>query len=326
VIQMRNRVLVVAMMCSTFAACASEPEPAAEAPAPAEAPAAATSELPETIVAERGGFIPEGIEYDAKSNRLLAGSLSEGTIFQIHPDGRVTPAITDAELGSSVGIEVDEARDRLLVANSNAAVFQGQGRGQAKLGAYNLTTGERLAMVDLSTAIPNAPADATYFGNDVAVADDGTAYVTDTMRAVIYRVGPDYQVSLFHQFPPTEGLALNGIVYHPSGYLLVAGGATLYKVPIDKPAGTTVVKLGQPVGGQDGMVWASNGNLVIVSNSDSRVVALRSGDDWASAEVAGVAAMTGQVTTAAAVGDQIYAVAPHFADADPPSFVRANIQ
>ncbi|MGE4055105.1 MAG: hypothetical protein AB7F99_09920 [Vicinamibacterales bacterium] len=326
---MRNRVLVLAllaMMCSTFAACASEPEPAAEAPETTGAAPAAPGELPATIVAERGGFIPEGIEYDPKSNRLLAGSLAEGTIFQIHPDGRVTAAISDAELGSSVGIEVDEARDRLLVANSDASVFQGQGTGQAKLGAYNLTTGQQLAMVDLSTAIPNAPADATYFANDVAVADDGTAYVTDTMRAAIYRVTPDYQVTLFHQFPPTEGLALNGIVYHSSGYLLVAGGETLYKVPVDKPAGMTVVKLGQPVAGQDGMVWASNGNLVIVSNSASRVVALRSGDDWASAEVTGVGQMTGQITTAAVVGDDIYVVSPHFADADPPSFSRADIQ
>ncbi len=321
---MRNRVLVLAMMCSTFAACGSEPEPVAEVPAATEA--AAPGELPATIVAERGGFIPEGIEYDAKTNRLLAGSLAEGTIFQIHPDGRVTAAITDAALGSSVGIEVDEARDRLLVANSDASVFQGQGTGQAKLGAYNLATGQQLAMVDLSTAIPNAPADATYFANDVAVADDGTAYVTDTMRAVIYRVSPDYQVTLFHQFQPVEGLGLNGIVHHPSGYLLVAGGETLYKVPVDKPAGTTVVKLAQPVAGQDGMVWASNGNLVIVSNSESRVVALSSTDDWATANVVGVGQMEGQVTTAAAVGDAIYVVSPHFADADPPSFSRANIQ
>jgi hypothetical protein len=76
------------------------------------------------------------------------------------------------------------------------------------------------------------------------------------------------------------------------------------------------------------VVWAADGRLVITSNSaDSpRVVALTSGDDWATARTAGVATMNGQATTAAAVGDDIYAVHPHFADAEPPSIERASFR
>jgi hypothetical protein len=80
---------------------------------------------------------------------------------------------------ASVGIEVDEERDRLLVANSNNPFAKG-GSGQAKLGVYRLSTGERLAMVDLKAVVANAPPDTTYFANDVAVGADGAAYVTDT--------------------------------------------------------------------------------------------------------------------------------------------------
>ena len=74
---------------------------------------------------------------------LLAMSETESKIFQIHNDGRMTTVVSDPDLVASMGIEVDEPRDRLLVV----------GRGQAKLGVYNLTTGERIAMVDLAAAI-----------------------------------------------------------------------------------------------------------------------------------------------------------------------------
>ena len=201
---MRNDLLVLAVVSAVLAGCSgpegettddSQNEPAAPAPS-----------LPATIVAERGGFIPEGVEYDAASGRLLVGSLSEGTIYQLHADGRLTAVVTDADLESSVGIEVDAVRNRLLVANADSRVFEGVGQGRAMLGAYDLATGARLAMVDLAAVVPNPPGDARYFANDVVALPDGTAYVTDTFQNVIYRVTPDYQASVFHRFAPTEGL------------------------------------------------------------------------------------------------------------------------
>ena len=321
---MRRQMLVVALVCGMLAGCAAEPEPPAPDAPPAAAPPAATpAPLPAVIVAERGGFIPEGIEYDMTNDRILTGSLAEGTILQIHGDGRVTPVVSDPDLVSSIGIEVDEERDRLLVANSDFSVFQSGGAGQAKLGVYNLTTGERLAMVDLAAVITDRPDDAVFFANDVAVADDGTAYVTDTRMNVIYRVDTDYQASVLHQFDDGGG-GPNGIVHHLGGYLLVARGAALWNVPLDDPASATEVILPADIPGQDGMVWTA-GRLAIVSN-DGRVVALTSDDDWATAELAGVATYEGQATTVAVVGDDLYVVHPHFGDADPPSVSRVVLQ
>jgi hypothetical protein len=325
----RYQILVFAVAGVTLAGCGgggSEPgaesESAAAAPA---APAAPMPELPQMIVADRGGFIPEGIEYDATHHRILTGSLSEGTIFEIHEDGTVTPFATDPDLVSSVGVEVDEPRDRLLVANSDRSVFGGAGSGQAKLGVYDLTSGARIAMVDLAAAIENPPADAVYFANDVAVGYDGQAYVTDTRMNVIYQVGTNFEASVLHRFEPRPGLGLNGIVF-TSDYLLVAGGSTLYKVPVNDPSATTEVTLPEPVEGQDGMVWLGDGRLAIVSNSASRVVALRSDDNWATAQLAGIATYDGQATTAAVVGDKVHVIHPHFADADPPSVERVTFQ
>ena len=322
---MRFQVCVIAVAGALFAACGSEPEApeeAAAAPPPETAPGPPM--LPDVIVAERGGFIPEGVEYDMDNGRLLTGSLSEGTVFQLHEDGRVTPLVADPDLVSSVGIEADELRGRLLVANSDRSVFQGESRGQAMLGVYDLATGERIAMVDLAAAVDDAGDEAAFFANDVAVADDGAAYVTDTRMNLIYRVDADYQASVFHRFDD-DGAGPNGIVEHPAGYLLVARGAALWKVPLADPAAAAAVALPEEIPGQDGMVWSA-GRLAIVSNSANRVVALTSADDWTTADLAGVAAYETQATTAAVVGDDVYVVHPHFADDDPPSVSRVEFQ
>ncbi len=320
---MRSDLLVLAVASAVVAGCGGPERETTDSQNAAVAPA---PNLPAMIVAERGGFIPEGIEYDAASGRLLVGSLPEGTIYQLHADGRLTAVVTDADLASSVGIEVDAPRNRLLVANADFRVFEGASQGRAMLGAYDLTTGARLAMVDLAAVVPNAPSNASYFANDVVALPDGTAYVTDTFQNVIYRVTPDYQASLFHRFEPTEGLGLNGIVHHPAGYLLVAGGSVLYKVPVADPAATTQVTLSEMVEGQDGMVWMSDGRLAIVSNSQSRVVAFTSNDGWATAQLAGVGPFTTQGTTAAVVGADLYVVQPHFADQEPPSVERVTLR
>jgi sugar lactone lactonase YvrE len=313
-----------------ISACSPESEPPAatpEAAPPAAAAPVATAScaMPNCIRAARGGFIPEGIEYDTDNGRFLTGSLSEGDIYRIGEDGSVTAVITDPDLQSSVGIEVDEERDRLLVTNSDAGVFQGQSKGQAKLGVYNLNTGERLAMVDLGATLGAGP-DATFFANDVTVGDDGAIYVTDTMQNVIYRVGSDYQASVLHKFTGTaQGFALNGIVHDAGGYLLVAemGAGGIYKVPVADPAAAAQVTLPEAIAGVDGLTWMSGDRLGAVLNSTSRVVALTSSDDWASAQVAGVATFEGQATTGATVGNEFYVVQPHFADQDPPMILRA---
>ena len=326
---MLNRLLAAVYLMAMLNACNSGPDMPPPAQTESVAPVddlGAEVSLPARIVAERGGFIPEGIEYDATNGRILTGSLSEGSILQIHPDGRVTTVITDPDLVSSVGIEVDEQRNRLLVANSDLAVFEGAGTGQAMLGVYDLSTGDRIAMIDLAATIEDAPADLAHFANDVAVAADGTAYITDTAASVIYRVGTDYRPALFYQPNLAEPLGPNGIVAHADGYLLVAGGETLWKVPLDNPDESTPVALPEVIPGQDGMVWTADGRLAIVSNSSNRVVALTSSDNWVTAQLAGVALYETQATTAAVVGDEIYLVHPHFADGEPPSVSRAEFR
>jgi sugar lactone lactonase YvrE len=215
----------------------------------------------------------------------------------------------------------------LLVANSDRSVFEDSGRGIAKLGVYLLSTGERIAMVDLG-AVAGGNADSVVFSNDVTVDDAGNVYLTDTRMNLIYKVDTDYRASVFYRFEPITGLGLNGIVYHPDGYLIVvaAGGqGLLYRVPVAEPARAEPIDLSAPAIGADGLVFAADGRLVVVSNSTSSATAYRSNDGWQTAELVGTATFEGQATTGAAVDDAIYVVQPHFADAEPPVILRVDL-
>jgi len=75
-------------------------------------------------------------------------------------------------------------------------------------------------------------------------------------------------------------------------------------------------------------VLLRDGRLVATSNSQTepRLVAFRSDDNWVSAQRVGIAILNGQATTAAVVGDEVWAVHPHFADAERPTIERGVFQ
>lgn len=282
--------------------------------------------IPNRIVIERGGFIPEGVEFDTTARRFLTGSLVDGTIYEVGTDGSLNALVLDDELVSSIGIEADEPRDRLLVANSDFSIFDSDGPGIAKLGVYRLSSGEKVAMVDLG-AVAGGGRDRVVFTNDVTVDPAGNAYLTDTRMNLVYRVGTDYEASVLYRFDATPGLGLNGIVHHEDGYLIVVaigGQGLLYRIPIDDPRAARPIALSQPATGADGLLWSATGELIVVSNSTSSAMAYASDDGWLSAELVGEATFDGQATTGALVDDDVYVVQPHFNDDERPVLLRVN--
>jgi len=283
---------------------------------------AAEESLPDRIVAQRGGFIPEGIDYDNRNGRLLSGSLSEGTIFQISGTGRLTPLVEDPLMSSSVGIEIDEPRNRVLAAIADLSTPS----GAAGLGVFALDSGQRLAQVDLVASIEDRPADASHFANDVAVSRYGVAFVTDTRMNIIYEVDIYYNATVLLNLGPDSGFDFNGIEYHPAGYLLVASPGTgqILRVPVNSPDNWELVELNFPATGADGLVWANDGTLVATSNNTSSVLKYRSEDNWRTARLVGMASFEGQGTTAAVVGDDVYVVQPQFSNQQRPVILRAR--
>lgn len=122
---------------------------------------------------------------------------------------------------------------------------------------------------------------------------DGNAYVTDFKGSKIWKVSPDGEPlptitnATFTQRPGTLDnlIGLNGIVYHPNGYLLVihTSGGDLFKVD-PKTAAVSVVKVRGSLKRGDGLELLSPTRLA-VAGMPNRLV--ESSDDWKTASVTG---------------------------------------
>jgi sugar lactone lactonase YvrE len=242
-------------------------------------------ELPERIDLTQTGLFPEGIEYDQRRGMFLVSSLTAGTIGLVDDDGNYEPFIEDDRFRSTIGIELDRRRQRVLV-----PVTQTDGSYGA-VGAYDRHSGEPIFYVELMDLTPNHPV----FANDIAVDKYGNAYVTNSFNGVIYKVTRGGEASLFFVnedfVPPAGGFGFNGIEYHPDGFLIVAFSAqnALYKIPLDDPDNYRMISLDAELQNPDGLKFSRDyEELAVVNNaggSDAgNVLILKSDDDWESAE------------------------------------------
>jgi sugar lactone lactonase YvrE len=296
-------------------------------------------ELPDEVVFESPvpGLLPEGVEWNAEAGTFLVGSLSSGTIRAINDDGTVTDLFVDEEFSSTIGLHI--ADGKLYIANSSAEVFGNPAAtGLASLVVYDLTTGERVSYTDLTGVFEG---EGSNFANDVTVDDEGNAYVTNSFQPVIYKVTPEGEGSVFlnSELFSNANFGLNGIEYHPDGYLLaaVAGAGTLVKVPLDDPEAAAVVATTEPVG-IDGMVLGTDGILYAVNSGEQsqgqEVVAIATRDDWQSAEIVARTPTGGDATTLALryTGDgespAVYYVNTYFGQTDRTEYqiVRAPLE
>jgi sugar lactone lactonase YvrE len=225
---------------------------------------------------------PEGVAFDKSNGQFLVTSLTRGTIGAVAYDGTYKPFIQDSALGATIGLKIDEARKRVLVAVSNPSLGN-----VASLGIYDLATGNRLHFVDLLQA-GSGPRN---FANDITLDPQGNAYVTNSLSPIKYKVDRDGNASVFFRndrFATAPGeFGFNGIAYHPSGYLVVAFSkeSALYKIPLNDPDGYGKIELDAPLGGPDGLLLSKDGKqLVVVNNAGGteagRVLSFRSDDKW----------------------------------------------
>mgnify|MGYP001546090321 FL=1 len=283
-------------------------------------PASAGENYPDEIVVNHPGLAPEAIVYDAGRGELLIGGMRDPGVYRVAADGTLTALVKDPALTNVIGFEVDPARNRLLVCNADLAALSGA-RGQAMLGVYALDTGEPVKMIDLTRALPFGA--ENFFPNDVAIAPDGTAYITDSAARLIYVVSPEYAVSVIAppRFLNYPVFFLNGIEVLPDGNLLVAEmrQGQLLRVMTDGSEKAHRVQLSESLVGVDGIVWHGPNTLVTVSNETNRVSILETSDDWQSAEVRKQVTLQEMASTAAMVGDSVYVLHPHFEAQNPPA-------
>lgn len=254
-------------------------QPPGSTPAPAPVPAPVkTYALPGDQV------FPEGIAYDPVSNSFFTGSTSDGTVFRgDFADGQVTVFSAGGTDGRSaaIGMKVDSRARRLWIA----------GGATGLLFVYNIDTGE------LIRNYTTPPVEQTFL-NDVALAPNGDAYITDSRRPVLFKVNGSGaepgELESWLDFTGTPvryaagAFALNGIVVSQDGAHIItihAGDRKLFRISVSGKQVSEVDLGGKPQGG-DGMVLDGK-TLYLLERTETsdRIVRIRMAEDFLSGVV-----------------------------------------
>lgn len=202
---------------------------------------------------------PEGIAYQPRTGDFFVSSVNGGAVYRGNvQEGRLRPFLPAGRDGRvfSVGMKVD-TNNRLYVAGGpTGLVF-----------VYDAATGQLVRRYRAGTA-PNT------FVNDVAVAPNGDAYATDSVRPVLYRIPADLgPLEVFVDFAGTPfeyvvgEFNANGVVVTEDGrYAIVVQANTgeLFRVDLATKAVTEV----DASGGAD----LASGDGLVLDGSDLYVV------------------------------------------------------
>ncbi|RYZ46770.1 MAG: gluconolaconase [Sphingobacteriales bacterium] len=261
---------------------------------------------------------PEGIAFDSLSNMYYVSSARLGTVGKVTPEGVYSLLYSDSNPRSTYGVKVhpDGKRIFVCVSDANYSKFTSAATRKklARLISIDKATGKKIDDIDLSQAAPGE-----HFANDIAFDTSGNIYVTDSFANVIYKVSKDGNVSVFADSPmfKTKGVGLNGIVYHPGGYLLTVSSGTgaIYKIEIANPKNVQKVKTDQFFMNGDGLLLDGL-ELVLVQNGGSdKIYRLSSGDNWQSAKLAATTSLNDRFTypsTATKAGDKVWVMNAKF--------------
>ncbi|MCK7622363.1 SMP-30/gluconolactonase/LRE family protein [Streptomyces sp. RS10V-4] len=232
------------------------------------------------------GVYPEGIAADPRTGDLYIGSYATGAVYKATPGQRAAriflPSGADGRTTAN-GLKVDRA-GRLWVIDSTAGVA-----------VYDLRDRRLIARFDV-------PKGASSFVNDLAITPDGSAYLTDSYRGVLYRVTPArlaraaahggrgelttaYDLTRVLPPVPAGGVTLNGIAADPAGrYLLTVDmtAGTLYRVDLASGALRQVALHGGDMEHGDGLEMRG-GTLWVVHNVTNTLSRWAVGDDGRSA-------------------------------------------
>ncbi|MBO6549162.1 MAG: hypothetical protein JJ964_06025 [Rhizobiales bacterium] len=248
------------------------------------------------LTIETDALYPEGIEYNPYSGEFLLNSFREGAVYAVNQKGDFRLFIKDKRLITGMGLRVDAKRNRLYVVTSDLGVSKRKSelgpKSFASLGIYELSSGKPISFINLATLRPKSE---KHIANDITIDGRGNVYVTDSLAPVIYKIDLTGRPSVFLESKKDfsgEGFNLNGIVYHPDGFLIVAkkNEGFLFKIPLSNPNNYTKIQSNLNLIGADGLVLINKHKLVVITNraagvKSDTVFTLTSSDGWKTGHV-----------------------------------------
>lgn len=319
------------VMAGTTAGCASdsEPEPTKESEQTQDSEPTKESEPIKPTVEVRtyelpgSEVFPEGVEVFGTT--YYVGSATNGDVYRGELDEGSATVFVPGGPGhrQSGGIEATDTL--LVVANGN--------EGGATV--YDRATGALVAR--FSTGL----GDRSNI-NDVTLAPNGDAYLTDFELATIYRIpaveleNPDTNVRTLPVFLDLTGTTFvggsssaNGIVATPDGQFLLVlhyGYGELHRIRLSDKEVTRVDLHGEPLSSPDGMVLKDD-VLYVVEYAASRVAAIGMSNSYLSGEVLSRTTDPAFVcpTTDDVVDDRLLVVNSQFCGPGEPPFTVVSI-
>lgn len=239
----------------------AQPEPAPEAPAAQPEPAPSPGPV---LIKDVGLQVPESVLHDVTSDTYLVSNINgapldkddNGFISKLSPEGQVITlqwidgAAADVELNAPKGLGISNGT--LYVADIDV------------IRTFDLATGKPGAQIKVAGAS---------FLNDVAVAPDGTVYVSDTglgagkegslepnKKDAIYKLSPQGKLTTLIK---GEQLGLpNGLFADATGLWVATWQGALYHVT---PDGKQEAPLQAPGAQLDGLVQTAEGQVLFSS-------------------------------------------------------------
>lgn len=251
-----------------------------------------TAVLADDIVIKASKLYPEGIAYSPRKSAFLVSSMRSGKIGWVDMHGTYKELVDDPLLISTLGMQIDLKRNVLYAAVADPDVSDKSTPQSsfktARLAAFDLKTGKKKWIVDLTALTDKSE---KHLANDVALGPDGSIYVTDTFSPYIYKVTPAGKTSVFAHNDALwrkDGFGINGIVYHPDGYLIInmTNTGEMYRISVASP--NEIHKIEAPlVPGADGMVLhgSNTSELLVMSFTSDKIRRMQSNDGWKSAIV-----------------------------------------
>ncbi len=221
---------------------------------------------------------PEGIAYDTRRGLLFTGSAATGNIYAINARSAQTSLFSKGgALGraSALGLKVD-SQGRLWVAGGAT-------------GTVSILSPDGAPVATLMT-----PPSPNGYLNDLTPTPDGSVYVTDSARPVLWRVRPmpdpsELKIEPWLDLGQTPikygpGINLNGIVATPDGHYLLSvqlNTGELWRIDTRSKA---VKKVMDGLTHGDGLLLDGR-TLYVARNADQVVSKVQLSADYASGQL-----------------------------------------
>lgn len=226
--------------------------------------------LPEEVL------FPEALTWDPSRERLLVGTIRDGSILSVSLDGEMETLIeanNENGLWGIFDLVVDVENNRLWVTSSAVQQFKGfhpTDLGRSALYEFNLENLELIKRYPVPVdGLPHILA-------NMALAPNGDLFIADAARPIIYKKTPEVDKLIPFMASP-EMVSLRGLAIHEKGRVMYVADYEMGILAVDLE-GQRARPLDTPetlnVGGIDGLYYWDN-HLIVVQNGISPERVLR---------------------------------------------------